>query len=163
MMIAAWVGVLLLLTWVFEAEIARQFNPNPEPQGRVASDGALEVVLERNAQGHYVAGGTINGQPVEFLLDTGATHVAVPRALAERLGLPKLGTGLSRTANGVVETWSSRLDRVALGPIELRDVRASVLPGLLGEDQVLLGMSFLKRLELMQRGNTLTLRQPLSP
>ncbi|MEJ2575122.1 MAG: TIGR02281 family clan AA aspartic protease [Gammaproteobacteria bacterium] len=159
MMIAAWIGVLLLLTWLFEGEIARQFNPNPDPAGRVGEDGAVEVVLQRNAQGHYVAGGSINGRPVAFLLDTGATDVAVPASLAEKLRLPRLGSGFSRTANGVVQTWRSRLDRVALGPIELRDVRAAVLPGMAGDDHVLLGMSFLKRLELVQRGDTLTLRQ----
>jgi aspartyl protease family protein len=162
MLVVAWLGVLALLTWLFDGEIARQLNPNPSPQGALGADGTLEVVLQRNARGHYVAGGRINGRPVEFLLDTGATDVAVPLALAERLGLPRLGTGMSRTANGVVQTWRSRLDRVSVGPIELADVRASVLPGMAGDDHVLLGMSFLKRLELEQRGDTLTLRQPVN-
>lgn len=158
MLIAAWVLALALLTWLFEDQIASQINPNRNPRGQIDALGTREVVLQRNRQGHYVATGMINDNRVRFLLDTGATDVAVSESLANRLRLPRGAGAFSETANGVVPVWRSKLASVRLGAIELRDVRASILPSM-DVDQVLLGMSFLKRLELIQRGDTLTLRQ----
>ncbi len=158
MLIGAWVLLLLLLTLFFGGVLERRENPNPDPGGTVRS-GVREVVLERNADGHYVAGGSINGFPVTFLVDTGATQVAVSEKLADRLGLERRGGTFSRTANGVVAVWQTRLDRVRLGVIEQRNVPATILPQLEPWDQVLLGMSFLRHLELVQRDGTLLLRQ----
>lgn len=158
MMVVAWVLLLALLSFLFSDVLERQYNPNQEPVTGHDSQGNAQVVLTRNRAGHYVASGRINGHPVRFLLDTGATDVALSIGLAERLQLPRGAQTLSRTANGTVATWSTRLSEVELGEIVQRDVKASVLPGM-GEDEVLLGMSFLKRLELIQRGNQLTLRQ----
>lgn len=159
MLLAAWVLGLALLTLLFDGELRDMVNPNRDPTGLIAEDGVREVVLQRNAQGHYVANGRINGQPVTFLLDTGATDVAVPEELAQRLNLARGGGGFSQTANGVVAVWRSRLDAVQLGPIQLREVAASIVPGMAGSGPVLLGMSFLKQLEMRQQGNSLTLRQ----
>jgi len=158
MMVAAWLVLLALLTLFFSSFLERQANPNRNPKGSVNSEGVREVVLMRNRAGHYVADGAINGKRVTFLVDTGATDVAVPLGLAQRLGLSRGRAAVSRTANGNVKTWSTRLDEVRLGPLQMRNVRASILPGMKGGD-VLLGMSFLKHLELLQRGRQLTLRQ----
>ena len=159
MIIAAWVLLLVLLTVFFSGVLERRENPNSNPGGVITGQGIREVTLDRNAQGHYVASGKINGYPVVFLLDTGATDVAVSEALANRLGLEKKGGAFSHTANGVVAVWQTVLDRVQLGVIEMHQVRASILPDLKPADQVLLGMSFLKQLEMVQRDGTLTLRQ----
>ncbi|WP_295388489.1 TIGR02281 family clan AA aspartic protease [uncultured Thiodictyon sp.] len=156
MLIAAWVVGLALLAFFFKGVIERQTNPNPAPIAVAGQGGVAQVVLRRNRAGHYVAGGHINGEPVVFMLDTGATDVAVPLALARRLGLPLRPGGLSQTANGTVETWATR-HSVELGGLVARNLRASVLPAMAG-DEVLLGMSYLKHLELIQRGDTLTLR-----
>jgi len=159
MMIGAWILLLLLLTLYFGRVLEERQNPNRNPGGAVTTQGTREVVLERNAQGHYVASGRINGHPVTFLVDTGATQVAVSERLARKLGLRKMGGTFSHTANGVVAAWETVLDRVTLGVIEQRRVRATILPDLRPWDQVLLGMSFLKKLELVQRDGTLLLRQ----
>jgi aspartyl protease family protein len=154
----AWIAVLGLLTLVFNGYLERQYNPNREAVSRVTQTGAREVVLKRNRDGHYVATGTINGEPVVFLLDTGATLVSVPEGLAARLGLER-GAGFPAvTANGTVTVYGTRLDVVTLGNIEVHDVRASINPGMRG-NEVLLGMSFMKDLELVQRNGMLTLRQ----
>lgn len=158
MMIFTWVLLLALLSYLFSGVLERQYNPNQTPLTGHDSEGRAQVVLSRNRSGHYVASGRINGHPVRFLLDTGATDVAISAQLAERLQLPRGAQTISRTANGNVVTWSTRLAEVSLGEITQRDVRASVLP-MMGEDEVLLGMSFLKRLELVQRDGRLTLRQ----
>ena len=157
LMIMAWAAALFLATRFFGQWEQRQENPNAVVTSQ-QHEGYIEVNLVGNGQGHFVASGQINGQPVEFLLDTGATDVSIPMQIAERLGLDKgLPVTLS-TANGRSEGYRTRLDRLQLGAIVLRDVRALVAPGLDGE-QVLLGMSALKQLEFTQRGGTLLLRQ----
>jgi aspartyl protease family protein len=158
MLIMAWLGGLALLTLLFQDLLESQFNPNTRPLIAESADGREQVILERNVQGHYVASGRINNLPVTFLLDTGATDVAVPEDLAERLRLQRMGGGISQTANGPVAVWQTILDEVTLGAITLNDVRASILPSMNGTDKVLLGMSFLKQLEFSQRGGQLTLQ-----
>jgi len=158
MIFTAWLLLLGMLAFGFESILDWQMNPNTHPEGSVDAQGMREVTLRRNRAGHYVANGRINGQSVTFLLDTGATDVAVPRQLAARLGLKKGYASRSRTANGVVTTWRTMLDEVGIGPIRLEGIRASILPSMPG-NEVLLGMSFLKRLELAQKGDSLTLRQ----
>lgn len=160
MLFAAWVLALAILVLFFQRLISDQENPNRDVEVAVDAQGRTGVALQRNRAGHYVASGRINGEPVVFLVDTGATDVALPLDLARRLDLPLRAGGMSRTANGNVRTWSTRLDSVSLGGLTARGVRASVLPNMPG-DEVLLGMSYLKRFELIQRGNTLTLRPPL--
>ena len=154
----AWISLLVLAVLFFQDLLGRQYNPNQAPEVGVGEDGAQEVILQRNRQGHYVADGAINGQPVTFMLDTGATMVALPAHLATKLGI-KRGRALQfQTANGIARGFAARLDDVALGPITLQDVEAGITQGLTG-DEVLLGMSFLKHIEFTQRGDTLTLRQ----
>ncbi|OOZ37507.1 retropepsin-like aspartic protease family protein [Solemya velesiana gill symbiont] len=159
MMIGGWVLLIGLLTLLFQDQLERAVNPNSDIEVIVDEQGVREVVLERNRAGHYVASGRINGVPVVFLLDTGATDVAIPQVLADRIGLKRGPAFTSRTANGNVMSWRTVLDRVSLGSISVEGVRASILPTLLGDDEVLLGMSFLKKLELVQRDGSLTLRQ----
>ena len=157
MLFAAWVVGLILLVQFFRGVTERQANPNPEPLAAADAAGIPAVVLRRNRAGHFVAGGRINGEPVLFLVDTGATDVALPLPLARRLGLGLRPGGRSTTANGTVDTWTTRLDSVDLGGLVARNVRASVLPNM-ADGEVLLGMSYLRHLELYQRGDTLTLR-----
>lgn len=159
MIVLTWLLLLAMLTYLFSGLLQRQLNPNPDPQGLVTMNGEREVTLLRNAMGHYVASGYINGYPVTFLLDTGATDVAIPEQLADRLGLERQAGGFSQTANGVVAVWQTELSEVRLGPLQRTSVRASILPKMGRGEEVLLGMSFLKHLELVQKGNELTLRQ----
>jgi len=158
MMAGAWLLVLGIATVYFGNVLERQQNPNQRVEGSVRGDGVREVVLERNRGGHYVASGAINDVPVVFLLDTGASTVSVPESLARVLGLAQGAAEPVLTAAGVITTYSTRLERVRLGTIEIEDVRGHINPLMEGRE-VLLGMSFLKRLEFTQRGNQLTLRQ----
>lgn len=157
MLYGAWLFALALLTLGFNRWLDHQRNPNQTVASTRTGD-AVEVTLVQNRYGHYRAAGGINDAPVEFLLDTGATHIAVPGDFAARLGLVRGPAGQAQTANGVVTTYATRLARVRLGEIELRDVKAHINPAMTG-DQVLLGMSFLRDLEFSQRSGRLTLRQ----
>lgn len=157
MMIVAFVLAIGLLTMFFADVQDSQRNPNQAPTSAFAGN-AVEVFLQRNRQGHYVVTGTINGEPAEFLLDTGATDVVIPAELAGRLNLVRGTPGRAMTANGPVTVYSTTIDRLTIGDIELTDVRASINPGMSGIS-ILLGMSALKHIEFVQRGDQLTLRQ----
>ena len=117
-----------------------------------------EVVLQRNAHGHYLSNGTINDINVVFLLDTGASDVAIPESLANKIGLVKTQTIVIKTANGNTKAYRTRLDSVAIGEIKLYDLNATILPNITG-DEILLGMNFLKHFEITQKGRSLTIRQ----
>jgi aspartyl protease family protein len=104
------------------------------------------VVLEKQRDGHFHATVVINGTPIDTLVDTGATLTVLTPEDATRAGLDMdrlQFSGQARTANGIVATAPVRLDRVALGPFEERNVRAAVNGGNL--DKSLLGMEFLNR------------------
>lgn len=154
-MFIAWGLAIVMLVWFFEDKLQQQFNPNSQVQSHV-DNGQVKVVLEQNRMGHYVAQGKVNGQSVTFLLDTGATLVAVPENLAQKLGLQKGRQGMSQTANGRVITYRTEIASLELGDIQLSNVDASITPGMDG-DVILLGMSALKEFELTQKGDTLTL------
>jgi aspartyl protease family protein len=152
----AFVASLLVLGMFYlYFENSLQARNNPNRQLQIAP--GTELVLKRSGDGHYVFPGTINGRPVTFLLDTGATLVSVPAHLADELGLKAGAHQQSITANGTVATRATRVDALAFGPFDLRGVPASLNPGM-ADDQVLLGMSVLKHLEFSQRGDTLVLR-----
>lgn len=159
MMLVAWIIVLALLAYFFSGILEKQHNPNRRVQSSVNSDGAYEVTLKRNRHGHYVTSGYINNQPVVFLLDTGATVVSIPAPVARRLALVKGAPNRVSTANGMIITYATGLDSVGIGNIKLHNIAAHINPHMGGEE-ILLGMSFLKKLELLQQGNTLMLRQP---
>ena len=158
MYVLASIVLLALLTFLFSDAMERQRNPNSNPDSQNLSDSKKSIILRRNRSGHYVFDGKVNDQPAEFLVDTGATAVSVSESFARRLGLPKGKTMQAVTANGLTIAYATRIDRLAAGEIEEFDVAASIVPNLPG-DQILLGMSFLKRLDFSQRGDTLVLSQ----
>ena len=157
MLIMAWVAAMALATHFFGQWQKQRDNPNQAPQS-VHGDGYIEVQLLSSRGGHYLLDGKIDGVTVTLLLDTGATAVAIPAALAKRLGLASGAPVQIRTANGTVTGYRTRLRSLELGDIRLHDVAALVTPGMEGEE-VLLGMSALKQLEFTQRDGTLMLRQ----
>ena len=158
MIVATWVLLLVLLTYFFDKIIEQQFNPNQTLATRYLDGDIREVSLQRNRHGHYVTSGHINGGEVVFMLDTGATGVAVPEHIAGELGLQKGAPIELYTANGRAIGYLSSLDRVGIDAIELENVRAVINPND-DSDVILLGMTFLKEIEFTQRGDELILRQ----
>ncbi|MEH6823649.1 MAG: TIGR02281 family clan AA aspartic protease [Motiliproteus sp.] len=157
MMLIAWVIGMGLLTWVFGNWEESQINPNSTPLTAKAG-GVTQVTLMRNRQGHYVTSGTINQQAVTLLIDTGATTVAIPGGLQQELGLSAGTMHRSLTANGTARAYATVVKHIAIGGIELFNVRASILPNMPGK-QILLGMSVLREIDFTQKGDKLTLRQ----
>ena len=154
-----WIALLGLTTVLFNGLLDDINNPNKELTITLNDAGNKEVILERNRYGHYVASGEINNQPVEFLLDTGATLVAIPEHIAKQLNLKK-GRGFqSQTANGSSQSYATTIDRLTLGGIVMTNVPASISSGM-EFDEILLGMSFLKHLHLTQQGKQLRISVP---
>ncbi|MCW8956305.1 MAG: TIGR02281 family clan AA aspartic protease [Gammaproteobacteria bacterium] len=158
MIMAMWILLMLLLGYLFNHILDAQHNPNQNLQTLTPADGVTELELKRNRYGHYVSAGQINGYPVTFMLDTGATDVSVPADIAHKIGLPQGRELIYQTANGNALVYATQIDEVALGGIKLSNIRATINPNVKNDD-ILLGMSFLKHLEFSQRGDSLTLRQ----
>ena len=115
------------------------------------------VTLAADGSGHFFAEGSVNGNRMRFVVDTGATLIALPGADAQRLGLDyrKGPRGITQTANGPVAVYQVRLDRVRIGGIELHAVDGVVIEQ--GLPVALLGMSFLNRVEMRRDGDSMTL------
>lgn len=124
---------------------------------RAESSTINSIVLQANAQGHYVTQGLINGGTIKMLVDTGATLVAIPAADAIRLGIDyRQGRrGYVNTANGQAAVYQVQLDSVRIGDIELSQVDATVQEN--GLPFALLGMSFLSRTDMNRSGTKMTL------
>ena len=123
------------------------------PRQTVFTDQA-RVEVPRAFDGHYYLTLALNGVPVDFVVDTGATDMVLSRADAARIGLDpdRLAfTGIAGTANGEVRTARVRLDEVSLGAITDRNVPASVNAGEM--DTSLLGMSYLQRFSRIEIAN----------
>ncbi len=127
----------------------------------ITPQGSGGATLYADPSGHFYADGSINGVPVRFLVDTGATSIAMNSAVARRIGVDYMKRGrpgIASTASGMVRTYQVKLKRVKVGDIVLHNVEAGVLEGGFPHD-VLLGMSFLGRLNMKREGNRMELRK----
>lgn len=125
--------------------------------GEPAPGGGSRIVLSMGSGGHFRSAGSINGKPVMFMVDTGATQIAMSQSEADRIGLryrdgPR---GMVQTANGAVPVHSVRLGSVTIGDVRIYEVDAVVMPAQM--NQVLLGNSFLSRFQMRRDNSTMTL------
>ncbi|MDQ7015503.1 MAG: TIGR02281 family clan AA aspartic protease [Gammaproteobacteria bacterium] len=117
----------------------------------------LTVQINQNAQGMYQASGKVNGQITEFLVDTGASVVAMNEYDAEHFGLSTTGIKVkAQTAGGTVQGYQTILKTISIGQIQLNNIKAVVLPGA-HPNRPLLGMSFLQHLKVNQQQRRLLL------
>ncbi len=129
---------------------------NPNKAWRLG-DNANIVTLKRGLDGHYRAEALINNQKVSVLVDTGATGVAISQKVADKLQLKSLQAVRTMTANGDTVSYMVRLDSVKVGGVEANNVAATIAPGLGGD--VLLGMSYLGRMDVRLFNNEMTIKQ----
>lgn len=142
-------GTLLFLA--VQAWLAERGRP------RVEADAMGTVTLRRALDGHFHWPGQVNGQGVEFLVDTGATRTALPGPLAARLGLEGGRAVRSSTAGGMAVGFEAQVDLVLEGGLAVRRLRVTVLPDLAAP---LLGMDVLGRLRFAQADGVLRLEPP---
>jgi aspartyl protease family protein len=140
-------------------EITARLDGRVSARKRTAA--VKEVQVWRNTSGMFTTVGSINGLHVPFLVDTGATQVAMNASQARRLGIDFHVVGKPAevtTASGVVRAWAVTLNSVKVGDLEVRNVPAVVLEG--AQPKVtLLGMSYLGRMEILHEGQLMTLRK----
>lgn len=155
--IAMWIIAMIMVFFLFDDLLKTDYNPNQ--QVNIHKSGQQRVVtLKRNRYGHYVTQGKINNHSVTFLIDTGASDISIPGKIAKKLRLKYGRERNYQTANGIITGYLTTLNTASIGNIQLRNVRASINPNM-DNDEILLGMSFMKFIEFTQRGDTLILRQ----
>jgi aspartyl protease family protein len=146
-------AIWLLLAWLVFNLADNALHPN-----NLKNIGhGKTVTLQRGPDGHYRAEALINGKKVNVLVDTGATGVAISQRLADDLNIKSHNAINTTTANGESVSYMTRLNTVELGGIQAHDVGAMIAPGLEGD--VLLGMTFLGRMDVRLFQNTMTIKQ----
>ena len=158
------IGVALVAPGLQRAEVAPPPSPQRDMPATAASpspsrvgNGVASQELVRSADGHFYADAQVNGAPIRFMVDTGATAVALTRDDAQRAGL-QLGPerSVARGVGGLVEVVPVTIDRISLGAIEARHVRAAVVEDL---DVSLLGQSFLSQVGSVEiQGDRMVMR-----
>jgi aspartyl protease family protein len=125
--------------------------------GGVGSQESQTAVLFAQPNGHFFTEGSLNGVPVTFLLDTGATAIVIGKASARQMNVEYDSTSpvAVQTAAGVKKAWKVIFGSVRVGSIEINQVDGLVVDANSGP--VLLGMSFLGRTDMKREGQTLTL------
>jgi aspartyl protease family protein len=144
-------------TATFEIDGQRRTLRMGQAYAARASAGGSAVTLKADARGHFLADGQVNGGSIRFLVDTGATLIALPAADARRLGIDYLKgqRGTVQTAGGPASAYKVTLDTVRVGDIAINQVDAVVIDADL--PFALLGMSFLNRTEMKRAGETMVL------
>ena len=122
-------------------------------------EGQQALVLRSDRYGQYALRGEVNGQEVEFLVDTGASGISIPDSVARQLGLQRGKRFQVSTANGIATVYRTELDSISAGPLLRRNVDAHINPNM-GGNTALLGMSFLRHYELVHRNGELSIRLP---
>ncbi|MSU89873.1 TIGR02281 family clan AA aspartic protease [Rhodobacteraceae bacterium 2CG4] len=155
-MLGLYLGALLAVDNLAGRDVTDARSSLPRVRSLVATD----VTLRRAFDGHFYSEVEVNGAPVRFVVDTGATVVILSREDARRIGLDPDAldyTGRARTANGEVRMAPVTLDEMTLAGVTMRNVRAAVNGGAL--DTSLLGMSFLRLFEGVEmRDNRMVFR-----
>lgn len=152
-------AICITLGFIYHAFMGKGIPPILDAQSpvlRTNNKGEISIQVNQDPQGHYTFLGQINGKPVKFILDTGATDVVIPVGVANYLGLIPGEIIHSNTANGQTLSYSTTLSEVSVGNISAKNISAAISPGFEG-DFILLGMSFLKNLNLTQDKGVLIL------
>lgn len=145
-------GIWLGLGLVFYVFFLRQEGPS------VQVVGPDRVELSRGRDAHFHIDGAIQGKPVRFLIDTGASTVSISRQLAERIGLGCDVPSTFRTANGLVQGCTSRVTALDFGPFRVENLAVAILPNLTSD--ALLGMNALRHVRMEQTADRLSLSNP---
>ena len=150
MFIVAWVVFFILLILFFHYYNGKEQGSFQVKQG--------VVTIKPDDSGHYFIDGHINGQAIKFLVDTGASLVAIPQPLAHRLGLSGRYPVTLNTANGEVTGSLTRLNHLSFADFSLQDVKAVIIPNS-PDETVLLGMNVLTKFNLSQENKQLIIKK----
>ena len=119
----------------------------------------MQITLHRHYDHHFRIKGKVNNVPITFLVDTGATSIAISEKLARQAKLPRYAPIHIQTANGMTIGYMTRIKELRFNSIVLKNVRAVISPNL-ETSSSLLGMNVLKKFRIIQEKDTLTLTIP---
>lgn len=154
----SWRTITVLVIWVAIFSVAYIFfDSQQKPKIATGKDGGMfgKIVIPRSLDGHYYVRGAINGYPVDFMVDTGASVVSVSGSLARKANLPNGVSANFSTAGGVVMGEVVSGLTVEVGGIIVNGINVSV--GIQG-NVALLGQNFLRKVDVLQSNDTMTLR-----
>lgn len=151
MFILAWLMIFgLLLVFFYFHQQATMTRSEEIKHGK--------LIITADRQGHYRIKGQINQIPVDFLVDTGATMVAISKPLADKMNLSGRYPIAMNTAAGTVNGYLTRIDTLSFGNFQFNNVKA-VIMGQGNDDLVLLGMNILSEFKIYQDNNQLILQR----
>lgn len=150
MFIIAWLIVFVLMFLFF------QYYNGAEKSSYQINQGVVRITPD--SSGHYYIKGRINEHPVEFLIDTGASLVAIPQKLATQFKLKGRYTVALKTAGGEVSGSLTRLQQLSFAGFNLTDVKAVIIPSS-GDETILLGMNVLSKFNLSQQNRQLVIKK----
>ncbi|WP_262337388.1 TIGR02281 family clan AA aspartic protease [Legionella genomosp. 1] len=150
---------MFIITWIllFGLLFIFFYYHGQSDKGRVESHPG-KVIIKADAQGHYRIDGAIDGQPVHFIIDTGATLLAIPEKVARELNLNGRYPIRMQTAKGTVEGSLTRVNKLSFGNFTLYDVKAVIILGA-EDDMLLMGMNVLSHFSLTQTNKTLVIKK----
>ncbi|RUR08426.1 TIGR02281 family clan AA aspartic protease [Legionella sp. km772] len=150
--------IMFLLVWIIIfIGFFLFFYYQSDSKSKVILANQKEFVLTANSSGHYLISGRINNYPVEFLVDTGASFVAIPQNIADTLHISGRYPMTLSTANGMITGSLTRIEQLSFGAFTLYDVKAVIIPN--DDDTVLLGMNVLEHFNITQKKKQLILEQ----
>jgi aspartyl protease family protein len=141
--------LLIAIFFIYGPAITAQ-TANTNPKDLISGG----IVLHADSHGHYRGTVLINNHPFPFMIDTGATNVAIPKHMASTAQLPFGASVQLNTANGIANGYSTRIPSLKIGAAHISNLEATIAPDL---DEVLIGMNALKYFRMTQGLKTLTL------
>ena len=154
----SWRAITVLFIWIAIFSVVYIFfDKQQQPKVATGKGGGMfsKIVIPRSLDGHYYVRGSVNGYPVDFMVDTGASVVSISRSLAKKANLPKGVSANFSTAGGVVMGEVVSDQTVEAGGIIVNGISISV--GIQGNVS-LLGQNFLRRVDVLQSNDTMTLQ-----
>lgn len=156
-------AIFLIIGWVIAivlvALLINEAMFKSKPHDISETEAGKQIIIYRDYDSHFRVKGAINGVPVTFLIDTGATSIAVSADIAAKAGLKSKARLITETANGEAVGYLTTIDKLLIADITIEDTSGVIVPALGAE--ALLGMNILKRFIIKQTADTLTLTVPL--
>lgn len=152
--------LMFIIAWLFAFGLLILFFSNYGAKQAEVSYSAKHktITITPDAQGHYWMDGNINNVPVRYMIDTGATFVAVPKAIALKAGLRGLYPIMMSTAAGKVAGELARVEQISFANMTFKNIKVVIMPDVQGST-VLLGMNVLSKFSITQKDNRLIIKR----
>lgn len=142
MLIISWI-IGISLIWILYHKLIF----STKPFEITTTNNLTKIKIYPSYDNHYKIYGFLNNYKIDFLIDTGATNIAISNKLARKLGIKKLNTVSVRTASGETVGYRAIIDSIKIGPITFSNVSATIMPNM-DDDYALLGMNILKHFKI---------------